>query len=68
MQPHAQIPSNSQLELTNAYSEAYYELEQFESIDTLNVINEMYSDCVKPDAYFGLSQDKCTENADSLNN
>ena len=61
MQPCAQIPDNSQLELTNAYSEAYDELEQFESIDTLNVINEVYSDYVKPDAYFGLSQDKCTE-------
>ena len=62
MQPCAQIPDNNQLELTNAYSEAYDELEQFESIDTLNVINDVYSDCVKPDAYH------CTENVDSLNN
>ena len=60
--------SNSQSELTNTYSQAYDELEQFEPIDTLNVINEIYSDCVKPDVYFGLSQDKCTENVDSLNN
>ena len=68
MQPCAKVPGNSQLELTNAYSEAYEELEQFESIDTLNVINEVYSACVKPYACIGLSQDKCTENVDSLNN
>ena len=62
MQPCAQTPDNNQLELTNAYSEGYDELEQFKSIDTLNVINDVYSDCVKPDAYH------CTENVDSLNN
>ena len=46
MQPCAQTNCNDDVDLTNAYSEAYAELEQFESVDTLNafaeISNEMY--------------------------
>ena len=43
MQPCAQVSPDS-LGLSNAYSEAYEELEQFETIDTLNYMDETVDD------------------------
>ena len=47
MQPCAQISQES-LGLSNAYSEAYEELEQFETIDTLNYMDEIVNDPTPP--------------------
>ena len=47
MQPCAQISQDS-LGLSNTYSEAYEELEQFETIDTLNYMDEIVNDPTPP--------------------
>ena len=54
MQPCAQISQDS-LHLSNAYSEAYEELEQFESIDTLNYMAEIVNDHTPPEIVDNLN-------------
>ena len=54
MQPCAHISQDS-LSLSNAYSEAYEELEQFESIDTLNYMGEIVNDHTPPEIVDNLN-------------
>ena len=54
MQPCAQISQDS-LGLSNAYSEVYEELEQFESIDTLNYMGKIVNDHTPPEIVDNLN-------------